>query len=337
MDDVVPSLAHVEVELSFREPITIGCTDPERSRCLCVQNHPLTSIEDVYRQTRRAATVGLLVTLALGIAKLIGGWLGHSLALVSDSVHSLGDALSSASILIALWWAQRPADVEHPYGHTRIETIAASNVALLLIVSGVGIIWEAIRSWGQPSPTPHWYTLVIALASAACNEGVYRYAMSVARSTGSKAVEVAALDQRLDVFGSLVVLLGLALAVWGGPAWHTVDHLAALIVALLILWAGAKLFWGSLQDLMDRQAEPELLDAVRTMAAAVPSVRGVEKLLVRKSGLEHFVDIHIEVDGNLSVREGHEIGHAVKARIVSELTTIKDVLVHIEPASSTNN
>lgn len=290
------------------------------------------TIEDVYSQSRRAAAVALTVTLGLGIAKLIGGWLGHSLALLSDSMHSLGDALSSASILAALWWAQQPADREHPYGHTRIETVAASNVALLLVISGLWVVWEAIRTWAEPSPTPHWYTLVIALVSAGCNEGVFRYAMSVARRTGSKAVEVAAWDQRLDVFGSLVVLIGLTVIVWGGPAWHVVDHVAALIVAGIILWAGGHLFFTSLQELMDRQAEPELLETVRRLARDVPGVRGIEKLNVRKSGLEHFVDIHVEVDADASVREGHQIGHAVKARLVSEVTSIKDVLVHIEPS-----
>lgn len=290
------------------------------------------AIQEVYRRTRRAATVGLLVTLGLGVSKMLAGWLGHSLALLSDSVHSLGDALSSASILVALWWAQRPADPEHPYGHTRIEAVAASNVALLLMISGVAIVWEAIRTWQEPTLTPHWYTLVIALASVGLNEGIYRYSMSVARSTGSKAVEVAAWDQRLDVFGSLVVLLSLAVAVWGGSNWRAIDHVAALVVAAIILGAGGHLFWSSLQELMDRQADPELLETVRRLSGDVRGVRGIEKLLVRKSGLEYFVDIHVEVDAGITVREGHEIGHAVKARLISELATIKDVLVHIEPA-----
>src|SRR5262249_29696470 len=138
-------------------------------------------------------------------------------------------------------------------------------------------------------------------------------------------------DQRLDVFGSLVVLISLCVAIWAGPAWHFVDHLAALIVGITICIAGAGIFWGSLQDLMDRQAEPEMLDAIRRIALDVPGVKGIEKLLVRKAGLEHLVDIHVEVAPELSVREGHDIGHAVKDRLVKELVTVRDVLVHIEP------
>ncbi len=269
--------------------------------------------------------------LCLGVAKLLGGWFGHSLALISDSLHSFGDAVSSALVLIALWWSERPADQEHPYGHTRVESIAASNVALLLIGSGCWVAYEAIHTWSEPSPAPHLYTLLIALVSMAANEIMFRYSNAVAQNTGSKSVEASAWDQRLDVFGSLVVLLSLAVAIWAGPSWHWVDHLAALVVAVTILIAGGSVFWGSLQDLMDRQADPELLEEIRELSLAVPGVRGVEKLLVRKSGLEHFVDIHVEVAPGISVREGHEIGHAVKDRLIAEIITIRDVLVHIEP------
>jgi cation diffusion facilitator family transporter len=290
------------------------------------------STQDLYGQTRRAAWAGLIVTLGLGIAKLLGGWFGHSLALLSDSVHSLGDALASASILGALWWSELPPDREHPYGHTRIETIAASYVALLLIGSGIWVGYEAVHSWNTAAPAPHWYTLAIAFVSVALNEGLFRYSMSVARSTGSKAVEASAWDQRLDVFGSLVVLLGLAVAAFAGPQWHMVDHVAALFVAGIILFAGGSLFWSSLQELMDRQASPDFLAKIRQLAFTVPGVRGVEKLVARKAGLEYFVDIHVEVNPALSVMEGHSIGHAVKDCLVTEITTVKDVLVHIEPA-----
>jgi cation diffusion facilitator family transporter len=293
--------------------------------------HQQNGAQELYRRTRQAALCGLIVTFSLGVAKLLGGWFGHSLALLSDSLHSFGDSLSSASVLGALWWSERPADREHPYGHTRIESIAASNVALLLIGSGIWVAYEAIHSWNELSPTPHWYTLAIASVSVVLNEAMFRYAFSVAKDTGSKSVEASAWDQRLDVFGSLVVLLSLVVSIWGGSNWHFIDHLAALIVAITILIAGGTIYWGSLQDLMDRQADPDLLAQVRQLALGVPGVRGVEKLFVRKSGLEHFVDIHVEVAPEISVQEGHQIGHAVKDRLIGEIVTIRDVLVHIEP------
>jgi cation diffusion facilitator family transporter len=274
----------------------------------------------------------MAVTLSLGLAKLAGGWFGNSLALLSDSVHSLGDALAAASVWGALLWAQQPADREHPYGHTRVEAVAGSNVALLLILSGLWVAWEAIHGFSEPAPPPETFTLVIALASIILSEGLYRYSSRIARQTGSSAVLAASWDQRLDAFGSLAVLIGLALARWGGPAWHAADHVAALIVALIIIWTGGSLFWASVQEFMDRQADPDILQSVRAQALAVPGVRGVEKLLVRKTGLEYLVDIHVEVDPEISVREGHQISHAVKDRLVDGMVTIKDVLVHIEPA-----
>lgn len=290
--------------------------------------------QDLYRQSRRAAIGGLAVTLSLGIAKLLGGVFGNSLALLSDSFHSFGDALSSGSILVALIWSQRPADSEHPYGHSRIESIAASNVALALIASAVWIAVQAIHSWNEISPSPDWYTLVIAASSIIANELIFRYSVSVANQSGSKAVKASAWDQRLDVFGSLIVLLSLIISIWGGPKWHFVDHLAALIVAATILVAGGSIFWGSLQDLMDRQADPELLAQIRQTALETPGVKGIEKLLVRRAGLEHLVDIHVEVEPEITVHEGHEIGHNVKDRLINDFASIKDVLVHIEPFRS---
>jgi cation diffusion facilitator family transporter len=290
------------------------------------------SIDELYRQGRRAALLGLTVTLSLGLAKLAGGLLGHSIALVSDAVHSLGDALAAGAVWVALRWAQHPADPEHPYGHARAEAVAGSNVALLLVLSALAVGWEALRTLAEPSPPPEPYTLAIAACSALFNEGLFRYQAAVARRTGSRAVLAAAWDQRMDALGSLAVLVGLVLVRWGGPAWHAADHIAALAVAALILWAACGLLWASLQELMDRQAGPDLLAAVWREAQAVPGVRGVEKLLVRKAGLEYLVDIHVEVDPEISVRDGHTIGHAVKDRLLRQIVTVKDVLVHIEPA-----
>ena len=283
-----------------------------------------------YRHGRRAALLGVAGGLTLGLVKLAGGLLGNSIALVSDAVHSLGDALTSFAVFGSLLWAQRPADREHPYGHSRVEAAVGSNVALLILLSALGIVWEAAATWAEPSPPPEWYTLVIAAAAAVLKEGLYRYNAEAARRTGSSAVKASAWDHRLDALGSVAVLAGLAVAYWGGV--HVADHVAALAVAVVMLWAGGRLFWGSLQELMDRQAEPDMLDAVRREAGAVERVRGVEKLLVRKSGMEYLVDIHVEVDPEMTVRDGHAVAHAVKDRLLGKFVTVKDVLVHIEPA-----
>lgn len=292
---------------------------------------------DLYRQARRAAAWGITVSLGLGLAKLLGGLFGHSLALVSDAVHSLVDAAISAALLGALLVAQRPADNEHPYGHARFEAVAGSGVALLLILLALGIGREALSTIGGDRTLPESYTLAIALGGAFFQEFLYRYVRSVARETGSAALLATAWDYRLDALGSVAVVLGVGLARWGGPAWYWADHAAAVVVAFSVLWVGGTLLWGNIQDLMDRQADPALLDAVRGEALSVEGVKGVETLRVRKVGLEYLVDIHVEVDPEHTVRDGHAIAHAVKDRVIGQFVPIRDVLVHVEPSDATES
>jgi cation diffusion facilitator family transporter len=202
------------------------------------------------------------------------------------------------------------------------------------MLSSIAIVVEAIRSMQQSSPPPDSYTLWIAAVSIVINESFFQYASRVAKKTGSLSVLTSAWDQRLDALSAVAVLAGLALARWGG--WHAADHVAAVAVALVVLFAGCKLFWESLQELTDRQADSTVLDAVREEALSVAGAAGVEKLFIRKAGLEYLVDIHLEVAGDLPVRRGHTIGHAVKDRLLDRFVTIKDVLVHIEPAPQGN-
>jgi cation diffusion facilitator family transporter len=289
---------------------------------------------DLYRQARSAALWGIGVNLGLGLVKLVGGHYGHSFALQTDAVHSLVDAVISATLLGALVYAERPADREHPYGHTRAEAVVGALVAVVLIVLALGIGREAWLSFNRPRPRPHGFTLVIAAVGAMVQEGLARFATRTARRSGSQAVLATAWDYRLDALGSLLVVVGVALAKWGGPRWERADHVVAGIVVATILWVGLRLFWQNVQELMDRQADPAILDEVRAEALGVPGVLDVETLRIRKAGLEYLVDIHVEVDPELSVRQGHAIAHAVKDRLRGCFPAIRDVLVHVEPAGS---
>lgn len=299
-----------------------------------VRGRSMETIQALYRQGRKAALWGLGVSLGLGVGKLVGGVWGHSFALVTDAVHSLVDAVISGVLIGALTVAQRPADDEHPYGHSRIEAVAATCIAILLMVLALAIAWEAVSSIGWHREPPETFTLAIAGAGALIQEGLFRYVSRVARKAGSGALQATAWDYRLDAMGSLVVLAGVAVAKWGGPAWHWADHAAAIAVAVTILWVGGGLFWDNVQSLIDRQAGPDLLEVVRREARLVPGVMDVEKLRIRKTGLEYLVDIHVEVDPEETVRAGHAIAHAVKDRIIRQVTTVRDVLVHIEPSDA---
>jgi cation diffusion facilitator family transporter len=291
----------------------------------------MVSTANPYRDGRRAAAWGVAVNLGLGLAKFLGGFFGNSLALLSDAVHSLVDAAISGGLSGALLVAERPADLEHPYGHGRMEAVAGAGVALSLLVLATGIAWEAIATLHKPHPPPQAYTLVIAACGALLQEGLYRYASRVARRTGSGALLATAWDYRLDAFGGLAVVFGVSLSKWGGPSWRWADHLAALIIAATVLGIGGRLLRDNINDLMDRQASPEILAEVRRAASSIAGVLGVETLRVRKSGLEYLVDIHIEVAPDLTVEVGHAIAHAVKDQIKQSVAAIRDVLVHVEP------
>lgn len=285
----------------------------------------------LYREAERAAVLGLLANLALGLLKVVAGSVGSSFALVSDAVNSLGDVFASAVVLFALRVARRPPDEEHPYGHTRAEAIAGSNVAVLIALSAALVGWHAIRQLGAPHDVPPAWTLWIAAVNVPLKEGLYRYKVRVGNRTGSSALIANAWDHRSDALSALAVLIGLSAVRWGGSAWAGADSGAALVVAAAIAFSSVQLFRKSASELMDPQAEADLVQRVERCAQAVGDVEAVEKLWVRKSGLEHFVDIHIQVDETLTVAEGHRIGHRVKERLLADFPSLRDVLVHLEP------
>jgi cation diffusion facilitator family transporter len=288
-------------------------------------------VADPYREVARAALLGLAANLALGVVKLVGGIVGSSFALISDAVNSLGDVIMSLVVLAALRIAQRPPDAEHPYGHTRAEAIAASNVALLVIVSALLVGWEAVRRFGAEHELPEGWTLWIAGGNVLIKEALYRYTLRVGQRTQSSVAVAGAWDHRSDAFCSLAVLIGLGLIRWGGPRWMSADEVSALVVVAFIIWSAVGLFRRSASELMDVQADDALVEQIRAAAEAVPEVMAVETLWVRKSGLEYFADIHIEVDQHLTVAAGHLIGHRVKDRLLRQFPMLRDVLVHLEP------
>jgi cation diffusion facilitator family transporter len=295
----------------------------------------MNSTANLYRDSRRAAALGIGLSLVLALVKFAGGYFGDSLALVSDALHSFVDAAIAGALLGALLVAERPADPEHPYGHGRMELVAGAGVALLLLALAAGIAWEAVSTIHDLRRPPQFYTLAIAACGALVQEGLYRYASRVARRSGSGALMATAWDYRLDALGGLAVIIGVSLARWGGPGWQWADRAAALAIAATVLLIGGRLLLENINDLMDRQAPSELLSEVRSAAASVRGVLGVEKIRARKSGLDYLVDIHIEVAPELTVEIGHEIAHAVKDQIRDHVPAIRDVLVHVEPHDGT--
>lgn len=285
----------------------------------------------IYKDAIKAALLGLFVNLSLGVAKLAGGIVADSFALIADAVNSIGDVVATLVVLFALRVAQRPPDEEHPYGHSRAEGIAASNVAMLIVISALMIAWESINRFHGAHAIPPLWTLWLAGINVIIKEALYHYKVRIGRRTGSVALIVNAWDHRSDAFCSLAVLIGLSLVRVGGETFTWADEAASLVVAIAIAISGGKLFLSSASQLMDAQAPPQFVADVSRIAASTQNVTLVEKIWVRKSGLEYFVDIHVEVPPQLSVSQGHDIAHEVKEKLFAEYPTIRDVMVHVEP------
>lgn len=293
------------------------------------------SARELYSHATQAAWVGLLTNVVLAVAKSVAGFASGSFALLSDAVNSLGDTLSSIVTLGALHYAQTPADDEHPYGHTRAEAVAGAYVALLIVVTGIYLGWEAIKRLGGADPLmPPAWTLAVAAGNVLVKESLFRYHRRIAKRTGSVAMLANAWDHRSDAMCSLAVFIGLALQRWGGDAFAWADAIAGLVVVAAILWSGGQVLRESTSELLDPQADPELVDRVRQYAQQVPGVKAVEKLWMRKTGIEYLVDIHIQVDPDMSVEAGHLIGHQVQRQLIDQVDRVKDVLVHLEPYHS---
>ncbi len=287
---------------------------------------------NLYGKAVRATWLGLGANLALGVAKLTGGVVGQSYALIADAVNSLGDVFISLAVLHAFHVAQKPADDEHPYGHTRAEAIAGSNVSILVIVSALVVGYGAIHGFADhPHEIPPAWTLAIAGANIAVKEALYQYQIRLGRKAGSIAIIANAWDHRADALSALAVLAGLMVVRLGGDRFLAIDALAGLFVVGVILTSAARLLWSSAQELMDAQADPAFVEQIRAVAAAVEGVKRIDKLWVRKSGLEYLVDIHIQVDAGETVDEGHRISHLVKDELLDRFTNLRDVLVHLEP------
>ncbi len=297
-------------------------------------NNPMpaaSNAAELYQQTTRAALIGLVVNILLGAVKLVGGIVGNSFALIADAVNSIGDVVATCVVLFALRVAQTPADSEHPYGHTRAEAIAATNIAVLIMCSAGLVAWEAVRRLGVVHSIPPAWTLWIAASNVVIKEGLYQYKVRVGRRTGSSAIIANAWDHRSDALCALAVLFGLGVVRFGGPTFVWADEMASLVVVVAIIISAISLFRSAASELMDLQASDEYVQQVRRCAEEMSGVMQVETLWIRKSGLEFFVDIHIQVRAELSVAEGHAIGHLVKDQLIETFPAIRDVLVHLEP------
>ena len=286
------------------------------------------------KRSLRTTFLGLATNAVLAVVKLLAGIFGHSHALVADAVESMADVFSSVIVWRGVVVAAEPADEDHPYGHGKAEPIAAALVSTMLLLAAIWIVVGAFSGIAEPHAAPKPFTLIVLVAVILIKESLFRFALHEAVSVDSSVVATDAWHHRSDAITSFAAGIGIIIAIVGGSGYEAADDWAAIVAACVIGWNGFRLLQPAMNELMDRSPNREVIDRIRSVAAAVPGVARVEKCLVRQMGYQYFVDMHVEVDPQMSVLRSHEIAHIVKDNVRAQIPRVRDVLIHIEPSKS---
>ena len=280
----------------------------------------------------RIALIGMLVNVVLAAAKISAGLFGNSYVLIADGIESALDIAGSLVIWGGLKFASRPPDETHPYGHGKAEPLAAAIVAMGVLLASIGLAIQSMREIFVPHHGPAPFTLVVLIVVVAVKEILYHVVIRLGKNVESTAIQTDAWHHRADALTSIAAFIGISVALIGGEKWYSADDWAALFACAVIGTNGFRLLLPALQEMLDTAPRGEIVSKIQQAAASVAGVVNVEKCLVRKMGISFYVDLHVGVDGAISVREGHHIAHLVKDAIKQIDARIADVLVHIEPA-----
>jgi cation diffusion facilitator family transporter len=279
----------------------------------------------------RATLSAVVVSVVLGAVKIITGLLGHSYALIADGIESMLDVVSGLVVAGSLKIASQPPDEKYPYGYGRVEPAAALVIATSLLAAAIGIAIQSIREIHTPHHAPAPYTLIVLVLVVVTKELLYRFLFRTGETIASNALRTDAWHHRSDSLTSLAAFVGICIAVWGGKGYESADDWAALFAAGVIAFNGIRLFRTAWGEIIDASLPESVIDDIREIARHVDGVAGIDMCRVRKSGLGTWVDIHVEVAGDMTVRNGHDIAHRVKNALVASKHNVMDAVVHIEP------
>ena len=278
--------------------------------------------------------VGVAVNAALAALKVITGVFGNSYALIADGIESTSDIVTSLVVWGGLRVAATPANERHPYGYGKAEALAGVVAALALLAAAVMIAVQSVREILTPHHLPHWSTLVVLVLVVATKEGLARWVGQIGEDVESTSLQADAWHHRSDALTSLAAFIGITIGLVGGPGYEPADDWAALAACLVIAYSGIRLMRLAVRDVLDVAPPKHFEDQVRQIALGVEGVRALEKCKIRKSGTSYFVEIHVEVDAQATVREGHEIGGRVRSILRTSDLRIADALIHVEPHSA---
>jgi cation diffusion facilitator family transporter len=279
----------------------------------------------------KTTLIGIIASFFLAAIKIFTGIVGNSYALIADGIESLTDIFTSSIVLTGLYFAAKPADEDHPYGHGKAEPFAGVAVSLGIFVAAIIIIVQSLYEIITPHHAPASFTLIVLVLVIVIKESLFRFVIKVGTSVNSIAVKSDAWHHRSDAITSAAAFIGISIALLGGEGYESADDFAALFASVIIIINAYRIFKPALFELLDTAPPTQVVQKVRGVAGKVENVMGIDKCFVRKMGFDYFVDIHVLVDANLPVFKGHEIAHKVKDELMKEYSNISDVLVHIEP------
>lgn len=273
----------------------------------------------------------IAISVILSSIKIAVGLAAHSVALVSDGFESAADILMSGLVLFGLWVAAKPADDEHPYGHGRFEILTGLAIGAVLAAAGAGISWRAIAERNDQH-TPEAYALWPLIGAILLKAVLWTAKMRIGKKSGSMALSADAWNDAVDMCSGIVALVAVGLAVFI-PGMAAADHWGGFAVGLFVIFFGLRVVRETALQLMDTMPEGRQMAEIRAVALRVPGALGIEKCFARKTGLRYHVDLHLEVDPDLTVRASHDIATAVRTALRKNVEWVEDVLVHVEPHS----
>lgn len=285
----------------------------------------------------RTVLFSMLGNVVLAVIKFLTGFFGHSYALIADAIESVVDVFASVLVLFGLKYAARPADENHPYGHGKAEPLITFLVVGFLIISATTIAWQAVQNIRTPHEGPETWTLLVLGSIILWKEVSFQLVMSRSKKLKSSSLKAEAWHHRSDAITSVAAFIGIVIAVVGGKGYELADDYAALVAVLFILYNCYKIFRPALGEVMDEDIHDDLTEEIRNVSLTVKGIKGTEKCFIRKAGMKYHVDLHANVDGNLTVREGHDIAHNLKDTLRRRLPQLGHVLIHIEPFEELEN
>ncbi|MBV8072269.1 MAG: cation transporter [Acidobacteriaceae bacterium] len=285
------------------------------------------------RVGRRIALLSITIGVGLAIAKVLVGIRAGSVSLVSDGLEAAGDALSSAIVYAGLWLASKPPDFEHPYGHGRYETLAGLAVGGMLLLTGAGILWHGLTSLSEPSVVAR-YALYPLFAAIVLKVFLAVSKLRVGKRLQSTSLQADAWHDITDLLSTTVALIAVALTIANPHRFANADRAGGIVIGGIILFLAIRVVRRTVGQLLDTMPEPDRMHEIREVALSVPGALGIEKCFARRTGLKYHVDLHLEVDPDLTVRTSHEIAARVRTAIRDTLSWVADVLVHVEPSPS---